>query len=101
MPVIGENINKVINHLIKEGDLNSKIRKILEKEIRRRLTEYLLIDKGFQRKYSMTLEEFEENEIIKKRGYSFEVESDYHEWDGAIDAIKTLQMDLSELCQKD
>lgn len=101
MPVIGEDVNKVIDHLIKEGDLDSKIRKILEKEVRRRVAEYQLIDKSLQKKYGMTLEEFEKEEVVKEKGYSFEVESDYHDWDAARDAIKTLQKDLEELCQRD
>jgi hypothetical protein len=100
MPIIGEDITRVIGHLIKEGDLNSKIRRILEKEIRRRLVEYQLIDMGFQKKYGKTLEEFEKRKVIKEKGYSFEVESDYHEWDAAVDATKTLQKDLKELCQR-
>ncbi len=70
MPMIGEDITRVIGHLIKEGDLNSKIRRILEKEIRRRLTEYQLIDMGFQKKYGITLEEFEKGKVIKEKGYS-------------------------------
>jgi hypothetical protein len=45
----------------------------------------------------MTFEEFERNEMVKKLGYSFEVENDYHEWDMAIDGIETLRRDLEEL----
>ena len=101
MPVIGEDVNKVIDHLIKEDDLDFKLRKILDKEIRRRIAEYLLIDKGFQKKYGMMLEEFEKNEMVKKKGYSFEVESDYHDWDSALDAMETLQKDMEDLCQRD
>lgn len=100
MAVISEDIYNIINHLVKEGDLNSKIRKILEKEIRRRITEYELIDKGFQKKYGMLLEDFERKEVVKQKGYSFEVESDYDDWDAAVDAIKTLKEDLKKLWQK-
>ncbi|MGR3311177.1 MAG: hypothetical protein ACUZ77_10435 [Candidatus Brocadiales bacterium] len=100
MTVIGEDVSNIINHLVKEGDLNSKIRKILEREIRRRITEYELIVRGFQKKYGMSLEEFEKNDVIKQKGYSFEVESDYDDWDAAVDAIKTLKEDLKKLWQK-
>ena len=100
MVVIGENVYNIINHLVKEGDLNSKIRKILEKEIRRRIKEYDLIDRGFQKKYGMSLDEFEKKEVIKQKGYSFEVESDYDDWDAAVDAVKTLKEDLKKLWQK-
>ena len=97
MPAIGEDFNKVVDHLVKDGNLDAKLRKILENEIRRRLTEYLLIDKEFQNKYEMTLEVFEEKEMVKKKNYSFEVENDYHDWDAASDAMKTLQKDLEYL----
>lgn len=100
MAVIGEDVYDIINHLVKEGDLNSKIRKILEREIRRRVTEYELIDRGFQKKYGLSIEEFEKEEVIKKKGYSFEVESDYDDWDAAVDVIKTLKEDLKKLWQK-
>ncbi|HHT9125105.1 MAG TPA: hypothetical protein ACFYD6_04720 [Candidatus Brocadiia bacterium] len=100
MAVIGEDVYNIINHLVKEGDLNSKICKILEKEIRRRITEYELIDRGFQKKYGMPLKEFEKNEVIKQKGYSFEVESDYYDWDATVDAIDMLKEDLKKLCQK-
>ncbi len=100
MAVIGKDVYNIINHLVKEGDINSKIRKILEKEIRRRITEYELIDKGFQKKYGMSLEEFEKKEVIKQKGYSFEVESDHDDWDAAVDAVKTLKEYLKKLWQK-
>lgn len=100
MAVIGEDVYDIINHLVREGDLNSKIRKILEKEIRRRITEHELIDRGFQKKYGMTLEEFEKKEVVKQKGYSLEVESDYDDWDAAVDAINTLKEDLKKLWQK-
>lgn len=100
MAVIGEDVCNIINHLVKDGDLNDKIRKLLEKEIRRRVTEYELIDRGFQKKYGMSLEEFEDKEVVKQKGYSLEVESDYDDWDAAVDAIKTLKEDLKKLWQK-
>lgn len=100
MAVIGEDVYNIINHLVKGGDLNSKIRKILEREIRRRVMEYELIDRGFQKKYGMSLEEFEKNDVIKQKGYSFEVESNYYDWDATVDAINMLKEDLKKLWQK-
>ncbi len=49
----------------------------------------------------MTLEEFEKRNIVKEKGFSYEVESDYHEWDAAIDAIKTLKNYFEELTQEE
>lgn len=45
----------------------------------------------------MTLEEFEERNIVKEKGLSFEVESDYHEWDSAVDEIKALTPAINDL----
>lgn len=55
----------------------------------------------FRRLSWMTLEEFEKSEVVKKKGYSFEVESDYHDWDSTLDAMGTLQKDMEDLCQRD
>jgi len=70
---------------------------MVENELKRRLARYELTDHLFRKKYGVTFDEFERNEMVKKRGYSFEVESDYHDWDMAIDGIKTLHRDLEEI----
>ena len=70
---------------------------MVENELKRRLARYELTDHLFRKKYGMTFEEFERDEMVKKLGYSFEVESDYHGWDMAIDGIKTLRRDLEGL----
>jgi hypothetical protein len=51
--------------------------------------------------FQTSSEEFERNEMVKKLGYSFEVENDYHEWDMAIDGIETLRRDLEELQERE
>ncbi len=61
------------------------------------MARYELTDCLFRQKYGMTFEEFEKNEMVKKLGYSFDVESDYHDWDMAIDGIESLHRDLEEL----
>ena len=99
MQVIAEDINRIVNHLVEEGDFEIKIRKILENEIRRRLAQYEVIDRTFQKKYGMSIEQFEKERIVQKKGYSFEVESDYHDWDAAVDTIESLQEDLGDMCQ--
>ena len=50
-----------------------------------------------QKKYGMTLDGFEITEMVKELNYSFEAESDYHDWDMAVDGIKTLRRDLEEI----
>ncbi len=97
METITEKTTKILDLIIPEGDLDYKVRKILREDIKRKLTEFQLIDNRFLKKYGMTLDEFEKKNIIKEKGFSFEAESDYHEWDSAVDAIKTLKAKIEDL----
>jgi len=47
----------------------------------------------------MTLDEFEKRNIVKEKGFSFEAESDYHEWDSAMDAVETLRAKIKDLSE--
>lgn len=100
METITEKTTKILGLLIPQGDLDSKVRKIIIEDLKRKLTEFQLIDHRFQKKYGMTLDEFEKQNVIKEKGFSFEVESDYHEWDSAIDTIKTLKAHLEDLTRE-
>ena len=71
--------------------------RLAEQELRRRLARYQLSDQLFREKYGMTLEEFETAEVVKARGYSFEVENDHQDWDQAVDGIRTLEQQLASL----
>ena len=97
METITQKTTKILDLIIPEGDLDYKVRKILREDIKRKLTEFQLIDNRFLKKYGMTLDEFEKKNIIKEKGFSFEAESDYHEWDSAVDAIKTLKAKIEDL----
>lgn len=97
METITDKTTKILNLVIPEGDLDYKVRKILREDLKRKLVEFQLIDNRFQKKYGMTLDEFEKKNIVKEKGFSFEVESDYHEWDSAVDAIKTLKAKIEDL----
>ena len=97
METITEKTTKILDLIIPEGDLDYKIRKILREDLKRKFTEFQLINNRFLKKYGMTLDEFEKKNIIKEKGFSFEVENDYHEWDSAVDAIKTLKAKIEDL----
>ena len=45
----------------------------------------------------MTFDEFERNEIVKQRGFTWEVESDSDEWEMALDEIQSMKRGLKEL----
>lgn len=88
---------QIIRQLEPREDVEASLRQVLENEMRRRLAAYELTDRIFQRKYGMTLAEFEAAGIVEKHGYSFEVESDHREWDQAVDGIETLRDMLRRL----
>lgn len=100
MKTITKKTSKILDNLIPEGDIDSKIRRIIIEDIKRKLVEFQLIDHRFQKKYGMTLDEFEKRGIIKEKGFSFEVENDHHEWDSAADAIKALKNHLKDLSKE-
>jgi len=94
---MSEKLLRIIDRLEAGEDIETKLSKMIENEIRRRLARYELTNSLLQKKYGMTFDEFERREMVKKLGYSFEVENDYHDWDMAIDGIKMLRQDLEEL----
>lgn len=94
---ISDRVIGVINELEQGETLEVKLARLAEHEIRRRLARYQLTDRLFREKYGMSLEEFEAQEMVRKLGYSFEVESDHQDWDLAVDGIRTMQRRLQEL----
>lgn len=78
-------------------DVDEKLRTLLEAEYRRRLARYSLTDRQLSQKYNMDFKSFEKNKITKKKGYSWEVESDAISWETAVDGIETMQEQLTKL----
>ena len=68
---------------------NDELVEMLRREYLRKLTRYRLTDEVFRKKYGMTYEEFEKENVVAKRNFSWEVESDAQEWEMAIDGIST------------
>jgi len=98
MEVMSESIIKHFKYLGLHGvQAEEKIRQVLESEYRRRLTRYVHIDRLFRKKYAMMLDEFERNESVKKKGFTWEVESDSDEWEMAVDGIQSMRRGLKEL----
>jgi hypothetical protein len=98
MEAISEKIIKHFKYLGLYGvKAEEKIREVLESEYRRRLTRYEHVDRLFRKKYSMSFEEFERAEVVKQKGFSWEVESDSDEWEMAVDGIESMKRGLKEL----
>ncbi len=86
------NIKKHLESMSEE-----EIREVLRKEYMRRLTRYKWIDELFRKKYGLTYEGFEESDIVIKKNFSWEVESDAQEWEAAVDGVNTVLEKLREL----
>ena len=98
MIAISEDVARHLDHLDIEGSsLEDKILRMLEQEYRRRLVRYQHVDRMMQRKYGMAHAEFAGGQVVKERGYSWEVESDATEWEMALDGIATMEHRLHEL----
>ena len=97
MQAIADRMVRLIDHLEPEGDLDSKLERLMESEIQRRLARYELVDKQLARKYGRTFDDFRNERVIEQKGYSFEVESDFWDWEMAKDGIATVQGMLTDL----
>ncbi len=81
-----------VGHPIKqmvERMSDDELVEMLRREYLRKLTRYRLTDEFLRKKYGMTYEEFEKENVVTKRNFSWEVESDAQEWEMAIDGIST------------
>lgn len=76
---------------------NDELVEMLRREYLRKLTRYRLTDEVFRKKYAMTYEDFEKENVVAKRNFSWEVESDAQEWEMAIDGISTCLRKLGEV----
>lgn len=82
-------------------DIDRKLTRLLEAELRRRLARYDLTDRQLSQKYGMSYAEFESRQVTREMGYSWEVESDAIAWETAIDGKETVRRQLSELLHGD
>jgi hypothetical protein len=88
---------EIARRLVPATSADMSIRQILASEIRRRLNRYELIDHRFRNKYGMSFEEFRDRHIVEEQGYSFEVESDYCDWEMAVTGLVSLREQLATL----
>ena len=82
-------------------DVDQKLTKLLEAELRRQLSRYDLTDRQLSRKYGRSFAEFEREQIIQQMDCSWEVEADAIAWETAVDGKATVERQLSELLHGD
>ena len=94
---ISRSLIDIVNTIEVEGDINSKVKHIIENELIRRLNRYELTVRNLEKKYNVTLSEFKKKGIVAKNGYSYEVENDLWEWESSQDGIKTVKAEIKRL----
>ncbi|MBI5875929.1 MAG: hypothetical protein HZB81_08850 [Deltaproteobacteria bacterium] len=94
---ISRSLMDIVNTIEHEGDINSKVKHIVENELIRRLNRYELTIKSLEKKYGVPFLEFKRKETAAKKGYSYEVENDLWEWESSLDGIKTVKAERKRL----
>lgn len=97
MEVLSEQIVHLVTQLEPERDPHSAFELLLENEMVRRLNRYQLADRTLHRKYGMSFAEFKARRVVEERDYSFEAESDFWDWEMALDGIETVETMLDSL----
>ncbi|HKZ56127.1 MAG TPA: hypothetical protein VJ024_00325 [Thermodesulfovibrionales bacterium] len=94
---ISRSLLDVFNAIETEGDINVKVKHVLENELVRRLSRYELTVRNLEKKYGLSFKEFRKKGIVAKKGYSYEVENDLWEWESSLDGIKTVKVEIRKL----
>ncbi len=97
MGVLSKQIVHLVAQLEPERDTHNALERLLENEMIRRLNRYQFTDRTLRRKYEMSFAEFKERRVVEKQGYSFDVESDFWDWEMALDGIETIETMLANL----
>ncbi|ODS43109.1 MAG: hypothetical protein MSIBF_05705 [Candidatus Altiarchaeales archaeon IMC4] len=66
-------------------------------ELRRKLIEYRIVDERFRQEYGMGFDEFKKKNIVGRQKHSFNVESDFCDWELAVDGIGTINKELKRI----
>ena len=97
MTVVAVRTLEVARQLAPASTADSSVREILANEIRRRMNRYELLIRRFVAKYGMDFETFRDQRVVEKHDYSFEVESDYCDWEMAVTGLAALKEQLTKL----
>ena len=83
--------------LIPENELKDAVLS----EYKKRLVLHKLTDERLKKKYNMSFSAFEEKNVVKEKGLSWEVEKDAMEWEHAIEGIRYLQEKITKIEKSD
>ncbi len=66
-------------------------------EYEKRLVLYKLTDEQFKKKYKMGFKDFEEKNVVKKKGFTWDVEQDAMHWEHAVEGIKYIEKKIKKI----
>ncbi len=95
--LLSDRIINLMSRLEPEQNIDAVFENLVENELVRRLNRYQLIDRTLCEKYQMSFEAFKAQNLVDQLDYTFEVESDFWDWEMAQDGIETVQVLLDEL----
>lgn len=75
----------------------NELKEAMVSEYKRKFTLYKITDEKFRKKYGMSFEEFDKKNMVKEKGFSWEIESDAMEWEHAIEGIRYIDSKLKEI----
>jgi hypothetical protein len=94
---ISDEVASYVTELFPQASPDDKIKRLIENEFIRRLARYKHTINNMEKKYKMDFNEFKKSNIIKNKGYSFEVENDFCDWEMALDGKKSVERKLTKL----
>ena len=78
-----------------------ELKEVVLSEYERRIVLYKLTDERFKKKYGMKFPEFEKKNLVKEKGFSWEVEKDAMEWEHAVEGLASLQEKINKIEKAD
>ena len=94
---ISDELASYVTDLFPEEKIETKIKRLIDNELRRRLARYQLMIRNLESKYQMDFETFKSEKTVEKKGYSFDVENDFCDWEMALDGLTTVKRKLNKL----
>ncbi|HBG92831.1 MAG: hypothetical protein A2X54_06345 [Nitrospirae bacterium GWF2_44_13] len=66
-------------------------------EYEKRMVLYRFTDEQLKKKYKMSFREFDEKNVVRKKGFSWNVEQDAMNWEHAVEGIRYLEKKIRKI----
>jgi hypothetical protein len=94
---ISDELASYVTELFPEEKTENRIKRLIENEMRKRLARYQLTIRNLEAKYRVDFETFKAEKMVELKGYAFEVENDFCDWEMALDGVETIRRKLNKL----